>query len=115
MMMAAAASSIALRNHNERLWSGRPPEQLESHPEFSSYLKSISTHDSESFSLKLYDTDGVASAGEAGRDGEAGNAGANYGDAGDGAEDIAWIGVIRDHGKQGNISHEGAGVNVGTT
>jgi hypothetical protein len=33
---------------------------------------------------------------------------------GTGREDIAWIGVIGDHGKQGNISDEGAGVNVGT-
>jgi hypothetical protein len=76
MMVAAATSSIALRSHKERLWSGRPP-----HPEVSSHLISISTHDSESFSLKLQDTDGVTFAGEAGCDGEARYASANYGDA----------------------------------
>ena len=81
VVMAAATSSIALRSHNERLWSRQPPEQLQPHPLISGHLKSISTHDSESFSLELQDTDGVAFAGEAGRYGEARNAGANYGDA----------------------------------
>jgi len=91
VMIAAAASSIVLRCHNDRVWSGWPPEQLQPHPEFASYLKSISTHDFESFSLKLQDMDRVAFAGEAGRDSEARNAGANYGDAEwDGDEGPGW-------------------------
>ena len=71
MTTAAATSSTALGSHNKILWSGRPPEQNSAAP-------GIPTHDSESFSLRLQDTDGVAFASEEGCNGEARNAGANY-------------------------------------